>query len=155
MTDTSRKLVDNFRKPVIAIPLLLAVLTGGYFAYISWAFPEVRCEAARHLDAPERMGDCYDCHVKVTPKLAQEWYESKHGVNLVRCQACHGQPDGKGSIAFSRAPSASGCASCHSLSINRMEAKFGKRDDCSSCHPNHTSPIHGEAYVYRQDAQKP
>jgi len=157
MTDTSCKLVDIFRKPVFLIPLLLAVVMVGYFAYVAWAFPETRCEAktVSHLNAPDQMSDCYGCHVKVTARVAQEWYESKHGINLVRCAACHGEPDGKGSIAFSRTPHVSVCASCHSLSINRMEAKFGKRDDCASCHPNHASPMHGEAYVYRQDAQKP
>ena len=147
-------MTDMLRKPVIAIPLLLVVLVGGYFAYVSWAFPAVRCEAAKHLDSPERMGDCYGCHIKATAKVAQEWYESKHGVTLVRCQTCHGQPDGKGSVAFTRTPGADLCARCHSLSIDRMEAKFGKRDDCSSCHPYHQSPIHGNAYVYRQETSK-
>ena len=147
-------MTEIFRKPALAVPLLLAVLAGGYFAYVSWAFPAVRCEAARHLDAPERMGDCYGCHIKATPRTAQEWYESKHGVTLVRCQTCHGQPDGKGSVAFTRAPDASLCVRCHSLSIDRMEAKFGKRDDCAGCHPYHQSPMHGRAYVYRQETGK-
>jgi len=148
-------MTDIFRKPCLVVPLLLVVSAVGYFLYMSLAFSAVRCEAAKHLDAPERMGDCYGCHLKVTPRVAQEWYESKHGVTLVRCQTCHGQPDGKGSVAFTRAPDAAGlCVRCHSLSIDRMEAKFGKRDDCSSCHPYHQSPMHGSAYVYRQEASK-
>ena len=147
-------MMDMLRKPLVFIPLLLVVLGGGYFAYISWAFPEVKCEAAKHLDAPDRMGDCYGCHVKSTPKVAQEWYESKHGVTLVRCQTCHGQPDGKGSLPFARVPGVDVCARCHSLAIERMEAKFGKRNDCSTCHPNHQSPMHGNAYEYRQATTK-
>ncbi len=145
------------RKPIILIPSLIVLgllLGGGYFAYISWAFPEVRCEAAKHLDSPELMGDCYGCHLKATPRIAQEWYESKHGITLVRCQTCHGQPDGKGSIPFTRRPGVDICARCHSLSIDRMEAKFGKRDDCSSCHPYHQSSMHGSAYTFRQEADK-
>jgi len=147
-------MIAFFRKPVVAAPLLLALLAGGYFAYISWAFPATRCEAAKHLDAPERMGDCYGCHIKATPRVAQEWYESKHGVTLVRCQTCHGQPDGKGAVPFSRAPGADLCARCHSLSMDRLEAKFGKRDDCASCHPYHQSPMHGSAYTFRQETGK-
>lgn len=147
-------MTDMLRKPVVFIPLLLALLAGGYFAYVSWAFPGVKCEAAKHLDAPERMGDCYGCHVKSTPKVAQDWFESKHGVTLVRCQTCHGQPDGKGSLPFSRVPGVEVCSRCHSLAIDRMEAKFGKRNDCSSCHPNHQSPMHGGAYEYRQASTK-
>lgn len=134
--------------------LALIVLVGGYFLYMAWAFPAVRCEAARHLDAPQMEGDCYACHAKATPRVAQEWYESKHGITLVRCQTCHGMPDGKGSLPFTRAPGAEVCATCHSLSIKRMEAKFGRRDDCSTCHPYHQSAMHGGAYQYRQPINK-
>ena len=134
--------------------LAVIVLVGGYFLYMAWAFPAVRCEAAKHLDSPQMAGDCYACHVKATPRVAQEWYESKHGVTLVRCQTCHGMPDGKGSLPFTRTPGVEGCARCHSLSISRMEAKFGKRNDCSSCHPYHQSAMHGGAYQYRQPSAK-
>ena len=134
--------------------LAVIVLVGGYFLYMAWAFPAVRCEAAKHLDAPQMAGDCYACHVKATPRVAQEWYESKHGVTLVRCQTCHGMPDGKGSLPFTRTPGVEVCARCHSLSISHMEAKFGKRNDCSSCHPYHQSTMHGGAYQYRQPSAK-
>ncbi|MDO5536430.1 MAG: hypothetical protein Q4F72_02720 [Desulfovibrionaceae bacterium] len=127
-----------------------AVLAGAYFAYMAWAFPEVRCEAARHLSSPEMEGDCYTCHMKATPRDAQEWYESKHGVTLVRCQTCHGMPDGNGARPFSRSPGIDVCASCHSLAIQNMEARFGKVTECNSCHPHHQSPMHGGAYQYRQ-----
>ena len=148
-------MMDILRKPLVYLPLLAALLIGGYFAYVAWAFPDVRCEAAKHLDAPEAVaGDCYTCHVKSTPKVAQQWYESKHGVTLVRCQTCHGQPDGKGSIPFARVPGVDVCARCHSLAIDRMEAKFGKRNDCSSCHPYHQSTMHGSAYGFRQATTK-
>ena len=123
--------------------LAVIVLVGGYFLYMAWAFPAVRCEAAKHLDAPQMAGDCYACHVKATPRVAQEWYESKHGVTLVRCQTCHDMPDGKGSLPFTRTPGVEVCARCHSLSISRMEAKFGKHNDYSSWHPYAHSTMHG------------
>ena len=141
-------------KILIGSLLALLVLAGGYFGYMAWAFPGERCEAAKHLAAPKMEGDCYSCHAKSTPRLAQEWYESKHGITLVRCQTCHGMPDGKGAIPFTRKPGVGVCARCHSLSIQRMEAKFGKRDDCSSCHPSHQSPMHGKAYEYRTPSGK-
>ena len=92
--------------------------------------------------------------MKTTAKVAQEWYESKHGVTLVRCQTCHGMPDGKGSLPFTRNPGKDVCARCHSLAIERMEAKFGRSDDCASCHPHHQSAMHGNAYEYRQPASR-
>lgn len=129
-------------------------LVGGYFAYMAWAFPESRCEGARHLAAGQMEGDCYGCHAKATPRVAQEWYESKHGYTLVRCQTCHGMPDGKGSLAFTRTPDVATCARCHSLAIDRMQAKFGSRGDCVTCHPHHQSAMHGNPYQYRMPAGK-
>ena len=104
----------NYCKILLFSLLAVIVLVGGYFLYMAWAFPAVRCEAAKHLDAPQMAGDCYACHAKATPRVAQEWYESKHGVTLVRCQTCHGMPDGKGSLPFTRVPGVEVCARCHS-----------------------------------------
>lgn len=133
---------------------MVLVFACGYFAYIAWAFPENRCEAAKHLSAGAMEGDCYGCHVKATPRVAQEWYESKHGITLVRCQTCHGMPDGKGAIPFTRAPGVDVCARCHSLAMERMQARFGRRDDCSTCHPYHQSAMHGTPYQYRAPTSK-
>lgn len=138
---------------VVCVVFILG-LVGGYFGYMAWAFPENRCEAAKHLAAGNMEGDCYGCHVKATPRVAQEWYESKHGYTLVRCQTCHGMPDGNGAIKFTRSPGVETCARCHSLAIDRMAAKFGRRGDCSSCHPYHQSALHGMPYQYRQPAVK-
>jgi hypothetical protein len=75
-----------------------------FFAFISLAFPNVRFEAVKHLESPEQVSDCYECHAKSTPKVAQDWLESKHGVMLVKCFVCHGQPDGKGSVPWAVNP---------------------------------------------------
>lgn len=122
------------------------LLVGSYFIYMAWAFPETRCEGAKHLQAAGLEGDCYGCHMKATPAVAQHWYESKHGMILVRCQTCHGMPDGNGSLKFTRSPGIEVCARCHSSAINAMQAKFGNRQDCNSCHPYHQSAMHGHAY---------
>ena len=50
-------------KKLLIVLLALAVLTGGYFLYMAWAFPAERCEAAKHLDSPQMAGDCYACHM--------------------------------------------------------------------------------------------
>ena len=133
--------------------LTVILLVIGFFAYIQNAFTGTRCEAAKHLDA-DMIGDCYGCHLKVTPQVAQDWYESKHGVTLVRCQVCHGQPDGKGAVPFKRVPGVEVCAACHGLAIDKMTALYGKRDDCSTCHPYHARPMHGKVYENRQALQR-
>lgn len=137
-------------RKILLAPLVALSAVCGYFAYMAWAFPDMRCEGI-HLVAPDAMrGDCYGCHRKATPRIAQEWFESKHGVMLVRCQTCHGLPDGSGSIPFSVSPGKDICVRCHSAAMEKMEAKFGRRDGCTSCHPYHQSPMHGDAYTYRQ-----
>ena len=73
------------KKPLIIALAAVILLVIGFFAYIQNAFTGTRCEAAKHLDA-DMIGDCYGCHLKVTPQVAQDWYESKHGVTLVRWQ---------------------------------------------------------------------
>ena len=70
------------KKPLIIALAAVILLVIGFFAYIQNAFTGTRCEAAKHLDA-DMIGDCYGCHLKVTPQVAQDWYESKHGVTLV------------------------------------------------------------------------
>ena len=145
----------SLKKPLLFV--LLAVLVGvaGFFAYINTAFPVVRCEAAKHLDAPEKYADCLACHTKTTPKDAQDWKDSKHGVMLVKCVVCHGQPDGKGSIPFAAKPDPMvTCARCHDPSIKRMQTKYGERPDCASCHPHHQNPMHGGAYENKIPSDK-
>lgn len=136
---------------ILLIACAVAVVgVGGFFGYVNTAFPTVRCEAAKHLDAPEKYADCLSCHTKTTVKVAQDWKESKHGVMLVKCVVCHGQPDGKGSIPFSAKPDPMDiCARCHDPAIKRMVAKYGVKPDCNSCHPYHQNPMHGDAYETR------
>ena len=135
------------KKIVAFVVVAIVVGVAAFFGYISLAFPTVRCEAVKHLEAPEKYADCVACHSKATAKEAQDWKDSKHGVMLVKCSTCHGQPDGKGSIPFAAKPDPMGiCVRCHDPAIKRMVSKYGERPDCNSCHPNHQNPMHGNAY---------
>ena len=60
------------KKPLIIALAAVILLVIGFFAYIQNAFTGTRCEAAKHLDA-DMIGDCYGCHLKVTPQVAQDW----------------------------------------------------------------------------------
>lgn len=140
------------RKPK-RIHLILAIFAVSvfcgivFFAYLSFAFPKVRCEAVKHLKSPEQVSDCYECHAKSTPKTAQDWLESKHGVMLVKCFVCHGQPDNKGSVPWAVNPDVNTtCRKCHEPSIVKMENKYGVQLNCSECHPFHNNSLHHEAY---------
>jgi hypothetical protein len=116
--------------------------------YVSLAFPTVRCEAVKHLESPENVSDCFECHLKSTPKITQDWFESKHGVMLVKCFVCHGQPDGKGSVPYAVNPNVdSTCRKCHEVSIKKMQEKYGLKTVCNDCHPFHNNSLHHAAYV--------
>lgn len=123
---------------VITLFIVLGItgLSGGVFA-----------KGVKHLIAPDSAADCYECHKRVTPKIAQNWLESKHGVTLMKCFVCHGEPGGKGSVPFSVKPDPAICAKCHDPAMKRMKEKFGvKASNCYSCHPYHQNSIHHEAY---------
>ncbi len=133
----------------IILPLVLIAILGViFFIYVNLAFPETRCEFVTHLESPDAAADCFECHLKCTPKIAQDWYESKHGVILVKCFVCHGQPDGKGSVPYAVDPDVDGtCRKCHDPSINRMEHLYGLELNCNKCHPFHQNSLHHKAYV--------
>ncbi len=131
---------------IILAGMVIAVVA--FLTYINVAFPRVKCEYAKHLKSPDTASDCYACHLKATPKVAQDWYESKHGVMLVKCFVCHGQPDGKGSVPYAVNPDVNTtCRKCHDPSIKKMEKKYGLKLECNSCHPFHQNSIHHKAYV--------
>lgn len=130
-------------------------LVTGFFLYMDVAFPRTRCEAVKHLEAPDAASDCYVCHQKVTPEIAQDWYESKHGVLLVKCFVCHGQPDGKGAIPFAAKPDQKDiCSRCHAPAMDRMTAKYGQDLNCNTCHPYHQNPMHGDAFENKAQSTK-
>ncbi len=136
-------------KNLIIIPELAKWLALSAVAvlFLSVTATPASAKSIKHLKAPDDAADCYTCHQKVTPRIAQNWYESKHGVALMKCFVCHGQPDGKGSIPFAVEPDAATvCRKCHEPAMIRMVKKFGQKPDCYKCHPFHQNSLHHEAY---------
>jgi len=128
----------------------------------TWKWPAVALAAAlgagalllpaqagtlKHLKAPDSASDCYECHKKATPIIAEDWRQSKHGVILVKCFVCHGQPDTPGSVPWAVTPDPKVvCQKCHDPAMKRMEAKFGLKKSCYDCHPFHQNSLHHKAY---------
>jgi len=147
------------KRPVkwaLFILAILVVAAIAFFGYVNRAFPSSRCEAFKHLDDKKDQSiDCYACHRKVTPKVAQNWYESKHGMDLVKCAMCHGSPDNKGAIPFSARPDPNVvCVRCHAPAMQTMQDKFGLRQDCYSCHPFHENSLHHDTYKKSESKTK-
>ncbi len=136
-----RMLKIIFLVKLVSLPTLLCVAILGLTATVSLS------KGVKHLIAPDSAADCYECHKLATPRIAQNWMESKHGVVLLKCFVCHGEPGGEGSVPFSVSPDPAICAKCHDPAMQRMKAKFGvKEKDCYSCHPFHQNSLHHDAY---------
>lgn len=150
--------MNAFIKLILTQIIILSLLGVSYYLYKNYdAFftEEIRCEG-KNLSYPETFSDCVDCHSIKTPEIVDNWYESKHGVMLVKCGTCHGDPSGKGELAFSAKPDPiKVCARCHGPAVDRMQQKHSEIKDCVTCHPYHQNPIHRNAYQRITDPKTP
>ena len=85
------------------------------------------------LSEQEMLIPCAQCHQEVTPMIYNEWYQSRHGLDNVKCFQCHGTYEN-----FELKPSVGRCASCHAKEVEHSP----KDKDCSVCHPAHKFSVH-------------
>lgn len=81
------------------------------------------------LQEQERYIACDTCHQENTPELYQEWYDSRHGLAMVKCYQCHGTFE-----TFRITPRRQDCAACH----ENMLKKCPQDKACWQCHIPHT-----------------
>ena len=81
------------------------------------------------LSEQEMLVDCADCHREATPEVEKEWYNSLHGIAMVKCYQCHGTFGD-----FVVTPSRENCATCH---LDMMD-KCPKDKPCWECHIPHS-----------------
>ena len=86
------------------------------------------------LSEQEKYIACSDCHQDATPEIYQQWYDSGHGIGMVKCYECHGTFEN-----FQVVPDTANCAVCHSAQFNKTPAAAGQ---CWSCHPAHSFAMH-------------
>lgn len=80
------------------------------------------------LSEQEMLVACADCHKEATPEVQKEWYDSLHGIAMVKCYQCHGTFGD-----FAVTPSRQNCGTCH----NNMLAKCPTDKPCWECHVPH------------------
>ena len=118
-------------KKIFGLNLLFAV----FFLLWACAGPEsstVETDAASahpELSAQEMLVPCSECHQEATPDIYDEWYNSVHGIGMVKCYQCHGTFEN-----MKTQPAASDCMVCHADQIK----KCPKDKKCWSCHNAHT-----------------
>ncbi len=81
------------------------------------------------LTEQEMLLPCFECHQEVTPDIYSEWYNSLHGIGMVKCYQCHGTYEN-----LKTEPEASDCMVCHADQIK----KCPQDRKCWSCHNAHT-----------------
>ncbi len=81
------------------------------------------------LSEQEMLQDCADCHRQATPAIEKEWFNSLHGIAMVKCYQCHGTFE-----TFAVSPSKETCGTCHT----DMLVKCAQDKPCWDCHAPHT-----------------
>lgn len=81
------------------------------------------------LSQQEMLVACADCHREATPEVEKEWYNSLHGLAMVKCYECHGTFGD-----FLLTPSRQTCGTCHA----DMLEKCPKEKPCWECHIPHS-----------------
>ena len=113
---------------IIAGGLLLAVL-----AALIFSVPPVTGQNENdihpELSEQEMLVACSDCHREETPDIEKEWYNSLHGIAMVKCYQCHGTFE-----TFVVSPGKDNCATCH---LDMLE-KCSKDKACWECHVPHS-----------------
>ena len=71
---------------------------------------------------------CSDCHKETTPEIEKQWYDSTHGIAMIKCYQCHGTYE-----TFKVTPTKADCAVCHA---DQLE-KCAKDKACWDCHVPH------------------
>ncbi len=82
------------------------------------------------LSEQEMLIGCSDCHREATPEIEKEWYNSVHGIAMVKCYQCHGTYE-----TFTVTPTEQNCATCHT---NMTEKKHSEGKVCWECHVPHS-----------------
>ena len=97
---------------------------------VAWSVM-VHAENASHpeLSEQEMLVACADCHKETTPDIEKEWFDSVHGLSMVKCYQCHGTFE-----TFAVTPEIENCAVCH-VAMTAEEHSEKKR--CWECHTPH------------------
>lgn len=80
------------------------------------------------LSEQEQLIDCAECHKSTTPEIEKEWYDSVHGIAMVKCYQCHGTFG-----EFVVTPSKDNCAVCHADMLDKEP-----NTPCWECHVPHS-----------------
>ena len=114
---------------VLAVGLLLTGLAFGMAVAAPAKKAAKPAPAHPKLSAVEMLVDCAECHKEATPEVEKQWYDSKHGLAMVKCYQCHGTFE-----KFTVTPARETCAACHAGQLK----KCTQDKACWQCHLPHS-----------------
>ena len=117
--------------------ILLMGLTALVFACAPQKAPAPKAEekpAVTHpeLSEQEKLIACSECHRTETPDIYQEWWQSRHGIAMVKCFQCHG------TFETFHQPTRETCRTCHAKAYDNCP----KDKACWECHTPHLFKKH-------------
>ena len=115
-------------KKIISAVLILGVLAVLIFS-VPPATGQNEKDSHPELSEQEMLIDCAQCHQDATPDIEKEWFDSLHGIAMVKCYQCHGTFE-----TFKITPSKADCATCH----KDMLEKCSQEKECWECHVPHS-----------------
>ena len=111
------------------ITVVVAILAGFFFLAGYVMAGAGKGTSHPELSENEMLVPCSECHMDNTPDIYQEWYDSVHGIGMVKCYQCHGTFE-----TFKVTPSVQDCATCHTA----MTAEdHSENKVCWECHAPH------------------
>lgn len=106
-------------------PALLGLV---FSALMVMAGEEKKTPNHPQLSEQEMLIDCAACHRETTPAVEKEWFNSVHGLAMVKCYQCHGSFEN-----FAVTPTKQTCGTCHA----DMLQKCPQDRLCWECHVPH------------------
>ena len=104
---------------VAGVLFLASWVTGG----------DAKDSAHPELSENEMLIPCASCHQENSPDIYQQWFDSVHGIGMVKCYQCHGTFE-----TFKVTPTVQDCDTCHA----GMSGKDHTEDKlCWECHAPH------------------
>ena len=85
-------------------------------------------EGHPELSEQEQLIACSQCHQSETPEVYEEWYNSRHGIGMVKCYQCHGTFENLVAV-----PERNTCGFCHNAALEKCPTD----KPCWQCHPAH------------------
>lgn len=117
-------------KSFILIIIMLVLLTAGAGAQQNTRITGIGDSGS---DVDVKL-ECLSCHSTTTPYLVDQWRGSKHALDNVKCNVCHGA---KISEDFIAKPLKERCRACHPDQVMTLSESKMSRVACGDCHSVH------------------